>query len=432
MKKIKGLNFSRGVHVPDKKGASAGKAIEVLPAPETVSLSVCMGIGKPATPIVAVGDRVKMGQLIAEAAGPISGNVHASVSGEVVAIGEKQNATGGTETHIDIKNDGAYETAYLPPLGADATADDLKKRAAEAGLVGMGGAGFPTAVKLAPRTPVDTLVVNGAECEPYLTCDHRLMIEHTDEIVRGMRYFAKALGIDRILIGIEANKPDCIAAFEAYEDVQVVELKKQYPMGGEKQLIYCTTKRKVPAGKLPADAGCDVQNVATCFAMCEAVEQGKPLIERVMTVSGGGVNEAKNLLVKLGTPLTAVVEACGGAKDDVVKLVSGGPMMGFAIVGLESTTKKTSGGLLLLRAEETSFASPTHCLSCGKCADVCPMHLMPMNTVFYTKAGDYEGAAQMGGVLNCIECGACAYVCPAKQPIIQNIRLAKAELRKRR
>ncbi len=417
--------------MPDRKVA-AGKPIEVMSAPDVASLSTSMGLGKPSEPVVSVGDRVKMGQLISRASGLISVNVHASVSGEVVAISPKQNATGGTETYIDIKNDGLYETDYLDPLGEDASAEDYRNRAAEAGLVGMGGAGFPTAVKLAPRSPVDTLVINGAECEPYLTCDHRLMIEHTDELVRGMRYFAKALGVDNIIIGIEANKPDCIAKFETYDDIKVVELKKQYPMGGEKQLIYCTTKRKVPVGKLPSDVGVNVQNVATCLAMCEAVELGKPLIERVITVAGDGVKEAKNVLVKMGTPLSSIVDFCGGANDNVVKLVSGGPMMGFAIVGLNSATKKTSGGLLLLTAKETAESSDTHCLSCGKCADVCPMRLMPMNTVFYTKAGDYEGAAKMGGVLNCIECGACAYVCPAKQPILQNIRLAKAELRKKR
>ena len=430
MKKTKGFYFGRGVHVPDRKG-TAGMPIEDLPAPAVVSLSTSMSLGKPATPVVAVGDMVKAGQLIAAASGPISGNVHASVSGEVVAIGEKPNATGGTEVCVDIKNDGLYTTAYLAPL-ADPSPAEIKQRAFDAGIVGMGGAGFPTAVKLAPRTPVDTLVINGAECEPYLTCDFRIMLEHTDEIARGARYFAKALGMTNVVFGIEANKPEAIAAFEKYDDIKVVELKKQYPMGGEKQLIYCTTKRRVPVGKLPADAGCDVQNVATCLAMCEAVELGKPLIDRVMTVAGGGVNYPKNLRARLGTPLSAAVGFCGGAKDGSLKLVSGGPMMGFAIVGLESTTKKTTGGLLLLTAEETGRSDTTHCLSCGKCADVCPMKLMPMNTVFYTKAGDYEGAAQLGGVLNCIECGACAYVCPAKQPLIQNIRLAKAELRKRR
>ena len=430
MNTTKGFRFNRGVHVPDRKTAR-NETIVTMPAPDVASLSTSMSFGKPAIPAVAVGDKVRLGQLIAQADGAISGNVHASVSGEVVAITERPNATGGTETYIDIANDGADSKIFMPAL-TDPSCDDLRKRAFDAGIVGMGGAGFPTAVKLSPRSPVDTLVVNGAECEPYLTCDFRIMLECTDKVVRGAKYFAKALGIDNIVIGIEANKPECIEKFSAYDGIKVVKLKKQYPMGGEKQLIYCTTKRKVPVGKLPADVGCDVQNVATCLAMCEAVEEGKPLIDRVMTIAGSGIAEPKNVRVRLGTPLEKVVEFCGGKTENTVKLVSGGPMMGFAIIGLGSPTKKTTGGLLLLSAKETDDSSATNCLSCGKCADVCPMKLMPMNTVFYTKAGDYEGAKKMGGVLNCIECGACAYVCPAKQPLIQYIRLAKAELRKRR
>ncbi len=430
MKTNKAYRFNRGVHVPDRKTAR-NAAIVTMPAPDTASVSTSMSFGKPAIPVVSVGNKVKLGQLIAKADGAISGNVHASVSGEVTAIVQRQNATGGTETYIDIVNDGKDEKDFLPPL-SEPNDDDIRKRAFDAGLVGMGGAGFPTAVKLSPRSPVDTLVINGAECEPYLTCDFRIMLEYGDKIVRGAKYFATALGVKNIVIGIEANKPECIAEFEKYDGIKVVKLKKQYPMGGEKQLIYCTTKRKVPVGKLPADAGCDVQNVATCLAMCEAIEEGKPLIDRVMTVAGGGISEPANVKVRLGTPLESVVEFCGGKSENAVKLISGGPMMGFALIGLSSPTKKTTGGLLLLSAGEADDTTATNCLSCGKCADVCPMKLMPMNTVFYAKAGDYDGAMKMGGVLNCIECGACAYVCPAKQPLIQYIRLAKAELRKRR
>ncbi len=419
------------MHVPEHKVA-ANKPIEVMPAPEVVSLSLSMGIGRPAEPLVAPGDKVKKGQLIARSGGFISSNLHSSVSGEVIGIFARPNATGAMENYIDVRNDGLDETDYLGPL-PEITPDAIKKRVLDCGLVGMGGAGFPTAVKLSPKTPVDVLIVNGAECEPYLTCDHRLMLEHTDEIVRGARYFAEAIGCKEIIIGVEANKPDAIELFEKYDDVKVVELKRQYPMGGEKQLIYCTTKRKVPLGKLPADAGCNVQNVSTCFAACEAVEQGKPLIDRVMTVAGNGVKEPKNLLVTLGTKLSEIVEYCGGSGEkETAKLISGGPMMGFAMIGLDSPTKKTSSGLLLLSIDEIDNSVSTACLNCGRCADVCSMKLMPMNTVFYAKAGNYEMAAKMGGVLNCIECGACAYVCPAKQPLLQNIRLAKAELRKQR
>ena len=431
MKKIKGFYFSRGVHVPDRK-TTASLPIENMPAPEIASLSVSMALGKPATPVVAVGDKVKVGQLIAEASGPISGNVHSSVSGEVVAISSAPNATGGTETYIDIRNDGNDETAFLEPLGSDATREQLIARARDAGIVGMGGAGFPTAVKLSPRTPVDTLVINGAECEPYLTCDCRLMLEQTDEIVRGARYFAKALGIDNIVIGIEANKPECISAFEKYDDVKVVELKKQYPMGGEKQLIYCTTKRKVPAGKLPADAGCDVQNVATCLAMCEAVEKGKPLIERVMTVAGNGVENPKNVRVRLGTSLVSVVNFCGGAKENVVKLVSGGPMMGFGMFDLHVPTTKTASALLCLTKDDVSEMEPTACIKCGRCVEVCPQRLVPNKLMVASIHDDAETFLKLNG-LECVECGCCSYICPAKRPLTQSIKsMRKMELAKKK
>ena len=430
MKKIKGFFYNRGVHVPDHKVAS-GKPIEVLPTPQVVSLSLSMGLGRPAEPLVAVGDKVRKGTLIGKSGGFISSNLHSSICGEVIAIATRPNATGAPETYIDIKNNGLDEVDYMEPL-SDPGPDEIKKRVLDAGIVGMGGDGFPTAVKLSPKTPVDILIINGAECEPYLTCDHRLMLERSDEVVRGARYFAKAIGCKEIIIGIEANKPDAIEIFEKYDDIKVVELKKQYPMGGEKQLIYCTTKRKVPLGKLPADAGCNVQNVSTCYAACQAIEQGKPLIDRVMTCAGDGVKEPKNILVPLGTKLSEVVEFCGGQSEkEAAKLISGGPMMGFAMIGLDSPTKKTSSGLLLLSIDEIDTSVATPCLNCGRCADVCSMKLMPMNTVFYAKAGNFEMAAKMGGVMNCIECGACAYVCPAKQPFLQNIRLAKAELRKR-
>ncbi|MCD8373026.1 MAG: RnfABCDGE type electron transport complex subunit C, partial [Clostridia bacterium] len=269
----------------------------------------------------------------------------------------------------------------------------------------------------------------GAECEPYLTCDHRLMLEHTDEIVRGARYIAKALNVTKILIGIEVNKPDCIEKFEAYEDIGVVALKKRYPMGGEKQLIYSCTGRKVGIGKLPADSGVVVQNVATSFAVCEAVELGKPLYERVLTVSGGAVKEPKNLKVRVGASIEEIVAYCGGENSAPKKAILGGPMTGVAIKSYDLYTKKTTSGILLLTEQEAAAEEPTPCLNCGMCADNCPMHLMPMNTAFYSSAGDYELAAKLGNTLSCIECGVCEYVCPAKRPLIQAIRKTKAAMR---
>ena len=446
MKAVKGKYYFGGIHVKDMKSISNGAALEVMPDPETVAISCSQSLGKPATPCVEAGQAVKEGQIIAKAEGLISSDVFASISGTVTEIKEMTGASGAEEKYIFIKRGENAEKEFLKPLQSP-SAEEIKQRIKDAGIVGLGGAGFPTAVKVSPEKPVDTLIVNGAECEPYLTCDHRLMLEKADEIARGARYIATALGVGKIIIGIESNKPDCIAKFEEYEDIQPVKLAKKYPMGGEKQLIYTTTGRKVGAGKLPADVGVIVQNVATCYAVCEAVELGKPLIERVVTVSGQGIKQPKNLWVKLGTPVKDIVEFCGGEitvieKDEngeVVevavppkKVIQGGPMTGVALASYDNYTHKTTSGILLLTDGEAAAEEPTPCLNCGMCADVCPMHLMPMNTAFYSAGGDFESAAKYGNVSYCIECGACEYVCPAKRPLIQAIRKTKAALRNKK
>lgn len=413
------------------KYLACDKATERMPDPEEAYVSLSQSLGKPAEACVEKGARVKEGELIAKAGGFISSDVFSPIAGEVVDIKQAPNAAGGTETYIVVKGDGSGDKAYLPPL-EDPTPDQIKERIKACGIVGLGGAGFPTAVKIMPKTPVDTLVLNGAECEPYLTCDHRLMLENTDDIARGARYIAKALGVDRIIIGIEANKPECIAAFEKYDDIQPVILKKQYPMGSEKHLIYVTTGRKVGIGKLPADSGVVVQNVATAFAVCQAIELGKPLYERILTVSGGAVNEPKNLWVKVGTPIKSIVEYCGGESVPPKKVIQGGPMTGVAIASYDLYTHKTTSGVILMTEKEAAAEEPTPCISCGKCADVCPMHLMPMQTAFYAEAGNFEQAAKLGNTLSCIECGACEYTCPAKRPLIQSIRKTKAYLRSRK
>lgn len=430
MKAVKAKFFFGGVHPHDNKSLASSKKTEVVPLPATLAISLSQSLGRPATPKVEVGQAVLEGEVIAVAQGPISSNVFASCSGTVTEIKDEIAANGAKETFIFIKPDGKNEKSYLTPL-KDPTPDEIKQRIFDAGIVGLGGAGFPTAVKVAPRTPVDTLILNGAECEPYLTCDHRLMLENTDEIVRGARYIAKALGVKNIVIGIEANKPDCIALFEKYDDIKVVILKKRYPMGGEKQLIYVTLGRKVGLGKLPADSGVVVQNVATSYSVCKAVEEGKPLIERVLTVSGQAVAEPKNLWVRVGTPIKDIVEFCGGEKVSPRKVVQGGPMTGMALANYDVYTHKTTSGVLLMTKEEAAITEPTNCISCGKCADVCPMKLMPMNTAFYAQAGDFDAACKYGGTLSCIECGACEYICPAKRPLIQSIRMTKSEMRKR-
>lgn len=410
------------------KSLSEGCAAERLPDPEIAYISLSQSLGKPAVCCVEKGAKVKEGELIARADGAISSDVFSSVAGEVCDVKPMTGANGGTETYVVIKTDGSGEKACLPPL-TEPDGEAIKQRIKECGIVGLGGAGFPAAVKVAPRTPVDTLILNGAECEPYLTCDHRLMLENTDEIARGARYIAKALGVDKIIIGIEANKPACIAAFEKYDDIQPVILKKQYPMGSEKHLIYVTTGRKVGIGKLPADSGVVVQNVATAFAVCEAIEKGKPLYERILTVSGGAIKQPKNLWVKVGTPVKDIVEFCGGEIQPPKKVIQGGPMTGLALATYDVYTHKTTSGILLMTEKEAAAEQPTPCLNCGMCADVCPMHLMPMQTAFYSSAGDFETAAKLGNTLACIECGACEYTCPAKRPLIQAIRKTKAHMR---
>ncbi len=429
MKAVKGKYLFGGVHPKGKKELTASLPIEVMPTPEVVAVSTSQSLGKSAVVAVTVGQKVKEGEVIAKADGAISSDVFASVAGTVTEIKELTGANGDKETFIFIKAEGT-DTFRFPALTSP-TAEEIKARIKDCGIVGLGGAGFPTAVKVAPKTPVDILCVNGAECEPYLTCDHRLMVEKTDEIVRGARLIATALGVKDIAIGIEKNKPDAIAAFEPYEDIKVIILGKKYPLGGERQLAYAITGRRIPQGKIPAEYGVVVHNVGTCYAVCEAVEQGKPLYEKVLTVSGTAVKEPKNLLVKVGTSVKEIIEYCGGEATNPKKVVQGGPMTGVALANYEHYTHKTTSGILLLSEKEAAADEPTPCLNCGKCADVCPMHLMPMNTAFYSAAGDFDAAQKYGNVLSCIECGACEYICPAKRPLIQAIRKTKAELRKK-
>jgi len=429
MKATKGKFFNRGVKLKDMKFLAKDSPIEELPAPETVYISVAQHIGKSAIPIVAVGDKVLMGQLIAKADGVMSANIFASVSGEVVSISPKTDERGGSAQYIAIKNDGNYT---FKPLEGDvdiSSGEAIKGRITEAGIVGLGGAAFPAAVKFSPKSKVDTLIINGAECEPYLTCDYRIMLERTEEIIKGISLLKTALGVTNVIIGIEKNKPDCIALFEKSDDIKVVALKERYPMGGEKQLIYCTTGRKVPCAKLPADVGTIVCNVGTALSVYEAVTKNKPLYERVITVSGGAVKKPANVIVKNGTPYEYILKSCSTDEEKVKMYISGGPMMGISVADLSISTKKSTSGLLALTEGEVDLNAPTPCISCGKCAAVCPMHLMPMDIDFYTQAGDYSSAKKLGGVLNCIECGACAFICPAKRPIVQSVALAKQKIR---
>lgn len=400
---------------------------EIMPAPERVYISTSQHIGAPATPVVNVGDIVKKGTLIAEASGAISANVYSSVAGRVAEIRDIVNGQNRKLKYIVIDNDFTDEEETLPPL-YDFEPQTLVERIRLAGIVGLGGAGFPTAAKLTPKTELDTLIINGAECEPYLTCDYRLMIERTEDIYKGIKYVARALKVKKIIIGIEINKPLAIKAFSEYSDLDVVALKKQYPMGSEKHLIYVTTGKKVPTGKMPFDVKCCVQNIKTVLAAFNAIENGKPLTESYMTVSGHGIKTPKNLRVAIGTPFSEIINFCGGKSDDTAKIVAGGPMMGKALVSLDQYAVKTDSGILCLKTTETSLKFPSNCINCGLCARKCPMRLMPMYIESYALNGNFKEAERYGA-LNCIECGLCAYNCPASRSLVQSISFAKTKIR---
>ena len=423
----KGKRYPYGIHVKDMKSLCSEKSIEEMPAPKTVHISMSQHIGAPAIPVVNIGDKVKKGQLIGEASGAISANVFSSVSGQVVAIDDQVNALGQKQKLIVIENDQLNDTISFDNL-TDFSAKSLIERIRLAGIVGLGGAGFPTAVKLSPKNQLEYLIINGAECEPYLNCDYRLMLERTFDIYKGIKYTALALGLDKIIIGIEANKPLAIKAFERFDDVDVVILKKQYPMGSEKHLIYCTTGRKVPVGKMPFDVGVCVQNIKTMIAVYEAIELNLPLTHTVMTVSGNGINEPKNVKVALGSSFSDIAEFCGGIKENAVKLVAGGPMMGKALAGLNQYARKTDSGFLALVKGETDSNQPSNCINCARCAKNCPMRLMPMFIESSILAGDVANAEKYGA-MNCIECGSCAYNCPAKRPLVQSISMAKTKIK---
>lgn len=427
---MKTKTFKKGIHVPHNK-QTCGSVLFELDAPELIAVPVSQHIGKPATPTVAVGDEVKAGSLIARADGYVSADIFSSVSGTVKAIEARRTPTGGKCAHIVIQNDGRYEESLLPDIG-EITRESLIDRIKAAGLVGMGGAGFPSHVKYSPKTPVDVFIINAAECEPYITCDHRLLTEHADKVVRGAAYLAKTLGLDTVCFGVEDNKLDAIEILRGMGEacgvrIQVVALESKYPQGAEKQLIYACTGRKVPIGKLPADIGAVVGNVHTALALCEAVEENRPLYRRALTVSGA-VKTPANMWVRIGTPYSYCVDKCGGISEDCVKIISGGPMMGFALDTLDYPVTKTSGSILALDKAHANTNKPEPCINCAKCASVCPMNLMPMYIDAYTLRGDYA-AAKRYGAQNCIECGCCAYTCPAKRPIVQSVRLCKSKLR---
>lgn len=437
---IRTLTFKGGTHPPHSKKATEKLALERAVDPKIVVIPMQQHIGAPCDPVVKVGDEVKVGQKIGEAKGFVSVPVHSSVSGKVIAV-EPRLYTGGMAVPCVIIESDMQNTVYegIAPKSdlSNLTADDIKSIIKEAGIVGMGGATFPTHVKLAPppEKNVDTVILNGAECEPYLTADHRLMLEQPEDVVFGLQALMKALGVKKGYIGIETNKPDAIEkvyeAAKGIEGIEVVALKTKYPQGAEKQLIYACTKREVPSGGLPADARVVVNNVGTAAAVARAIKTGMPLVERIVTITGAGVNNPKNLLVKIGTSFREVIEQCGGLKGKVGKIIAGGPMMGITQFSLDVPVIKGTSGILVLSEEEARLPEPSSCIRCGKCVETCPINLMPINISANSLASRFEQAEALNA-LDCIECGSCSFVCPAKRPLVDSIRVAKREILARR
>ena len=432
------MTFSGGIHpVGDGKRLSNAAAVRRAPLLERYFVLLAENAGKPPVPVVKKGDKVAKYQLIAAADGFVSANLHAPTSGEVGGIVEVPGPMGVPSMAVEIIADGEDRgDAPLEPIpdwrGADP--EVLKARVRDAGLVGMGGASFPTHVKLSPPPdkPVDTLILNGAECEPYLTADHRLMLETPERVVRGAAILAKILRVKRACIGVETNKADAIDALKKFSGeygVEVITLKVRYPQGSEKQLISAITGRQVRSGGLPMDAGCVVQNVGTAAAISDAVVEGIPLVERITTVTGEVVVEPGNFLLKIGTPAIEAVKLAGGVKSEPGKLIFGGPMMGFAQKSFRVPVAKNTSGILLLPARVAVNYASTGCIRCGRCVQGCPMHLMPCLLSTAIEADRFDLAAQ-NHVMDCMECGSCAYVCPDHRPLVQNIRRAKAELRR--
>ena len=425
------LTFKGGLHPYDGKELSKDKPIrEYLPQGEMV-YPLSQHIGAPAVPCVAKGDRVLAGQKIAEAGGFVSANIHSSVSGTVKAIEPRATVSGAKVNSIVVENDGQYEQVGFAPV-KERTPEAVIGAIKEAGIVGLGGAGFPTHVKLSPKNPdqIDTIIINGAECEPYITADYRCMMEVPEQVFSGLNLilslFPKAKGV----IGIEDNKPEAIAKMQALckgeSRIEVAQLKTKYPQGAERSLIYAVTGRSINSGMLPADAGCIVDNVATAIAIHEAVTLGKPLYERVVTVTGSAVREPGNFRVKAGTNAAELVEAAGGFKNRPEKVISGGPMMGMALGTLDVPCGKTFSSLLCFTKDEVAACEPGNCIRCGRCVEVCPAGLMPTKLSEVADHGDFALFDQLNGC-ECVECGCCSYVCPAKRRLTQSMKTGRRE-----
>lgn len=427
--------FRGGSHPPHEKHYTEHKPIGKAAAPALVHIPMAQHIGAPCQPVVKPGDHVKMGQLIGEPTGYVSAPIHASVSGTVKAVAPRVHPNGGEAMTVTIENDGQDErdTSFSIMDWRRQDAKALQERITAAGIVGLGGASFPTHVKLSPPEgkKIDTIILNGAECEPYLTADHRLMLEYPQDVLTGLQILMKLLGVENGYVGIEDNKPDAIEvmqlAAQEMEHIRILTMRTKYPQGAEKQLIEAATGRQVPSGGLPMDVGCVVVNVGTAYAVTQAVTKGEPLISRVVTVTGGIVKDPQNLLVRIGTPVQDLVEQCGGLTEPAVKALMGGPMMGVAQHTLDVPVIKGTSGVVFLSKKEAALEEEQPCIRCGRCVNACPICLIPMDIADCVAMGDYEGA-QAAGAMDCIECGSCTYMCPAKRYLTQYCRVAKRHL----
>lgn len=435
---MKAFTFKHGIHPKDEKHQTEDKAIQLLEPKGELVYPMLQHIGAPCAPTVAKGDQVFMGQKIGEPQGFISSPILTSVSGKVKEIKEVLHPSGMMMNAVVVENDGLY--TLDPSLKANPDFSALSKEeilqiVKNSGIVGLGGAGFPTHVKLAPPADktIDFIIVNAAECEPFLTSDYRIMLEETDRIIKGLEIilslFPKAAG----KIGIETNKPKAIEALikaaSGHARIEVVPVKTKYPQGAEKQLIFATTGRTVPSGKLPSDAGCIVQNTDTVVAICRAVCEGLPLMRRIVTVSGGAVKNPGNFEVKIGSSYREVIEAAGGFIEEPKKVISGGPMMGIALFSIDVPIIKTSSSILCLTEKETGMDQENNCIRCGRCVDHCPMRLLPLELNKYALAEQPDIFKKYRG-MDCIECGACSFICPSKRHLLQSIRTAKKNILK--
>ena len=421
-----------GVHPTERKEFTERLPLERFPDPETVVIPLSMHAGAPANPVVQVGDTVKVGQVIGESAGFISSPVHSSVSGTVTAIENHGHATRGECLSVVIRSDGknTLHESVQPHKGLDdLTPDEIVEIVRDAGIVGMGGAGFPTSVKLKPAKPVDTILLNGCECEPLLTADHRVLLEFADDVIFGLKAIIKATGAEKGLIVIEDNKLDAIELMKektaGYDNMDVVVARTKYPQGAEKMLIKRVTGRKVPSGGLPADVGCIVSNISTTKAISDAIQKGMPLIERVVTVTGEKLKKPGNYIVKIGTNTKDLIDYCGGLTDDDVTIKAGGPMMGFVLSDLNVPIMKGSNGII---AVETDHTVEQPCIKCGRCMDVCPMELSPLYFAKYADEENWQGMKDKN-VMDCVECRCCEYICSSKIPLVAKIKAGKNAVR---